>query len=302
MQPNGIGSLHLAFEQLKIKLASEGLFDEYHKKSIPKYPNSIGIITSSTGAAIRDIINVCSRRNPSVKLVLYPTLVQGADAPAELIKAVEYFNIEKNVDVLIIGRGGGSIEDLWAFNDEGLARAIYNSEIPVISGVGHEIDFTICDFVADIRAATPSAAAEIATTDIKVIYSMLESFEKKAYNAISSKINSSRELLKHLASCKMLNKPETMLEIPRIRLLSYTNNLKLSILDIQKSQRERFAEINAKLVALNPMAVLSRGYGAVYKENKIVKSVNDVAVGEKIMIKMSDGTINAIVSEGEEDG
>lgn len=301
MQPDGLGSLYLAYEQLKEKLNREGLFDEAHKMPIPKYPSKIGIITSPTGAAIRDIINVSKRRYPCVKLVLYPTLVQGPEAPYELTKAVEYFNIENNVDIIIIGRGGGSIEDLWAFNDENLARAIYNSKIPVISGVGHEIDFTICDFVADIRAATPSAAAEIATCDINEITNTLDSFESRAKKALIGTLEYYKDKLDRIKNSKLFLKPETMLDIPKIQFSVIVENLKTSMNEINLSNRERFADINAKLVSLNPMAVLARGYGAIYNDkNEIIKSSKSLEIGDDVKIILHDGSIKATIKERED--
>ena len=304
MQPDGVGSLYLALEQLKQKLQNEGLFDENNKKLIPKYPKKIGVITSPTGAAIRDIIKVSSRRNPFVNLVLYPTLVQGPEAPRELTKAIEYFNIVNSVDVIIIGRGGGSIEDLWAFNDENLARAIYKSRIPVISGVGHEIDFTICDFVSDVRAATPSAAAEIATPDIYEIKNNLDVINYRILNSFTSTLKNYREILSSYEKNKIFLRPASMLDIPKIRLTSMIEKLSNGMKSRQYCDKERFAEINAKLFSLNPMAVLSRGYGAVYKDDKtVVKSVDEVALGNEILIKMSDGSINAkVVSKERKNG
>lgn len=301
MQPDGIGSLYLAYEQLKEKLSKEGLFDEKYKKAIPRYPKRIGVITSPTGAAIRDIINVSKRRYPCVQLVVYPTLVQGPEAPYELTRAIEYFNLSNNVDTIIIGRGGGSIEDLWAFNDESLARAIFRSTIPVISGVGHEIDYTICDFVSDIRAATPSAAAEIATPDIKDINNLLNGFNYRFSNAFLSMLASYKDRLDNLAKSKVFLKPETMLDVPKIRFSAIAEKLESSIKSLYISKKTQFAEINGKLSALNPMSVISRGYGAVFKENgSVIKSINDVTEGEKISIKISDGRLNATINSREE--
>lgn len=298
MQPDGIGALYLAYEQLKNKLSNEGLFDDIYKKQIPKYPKRIGVITSPTGAAIRDIINVSTRRMPNIQILLYPTLVQGPEAPYELTRAVEYFNIENNVDVIIIGRGGGSIEDLWAFNDENLARAIFNSKIPIISGVGHEIDFTICDFVADIRASTPSAAAEIATTDIKETIKNLNDFEYRALNSLVGYVNFCRDKLENIKTNRIFKYPESLLDIPKMRFSASVELLKSAMNEINLLNREEFAKINAKLYALNPMAVLSRGYGVVYDENNdILKSINNVLVGNKITVRLCDGELKAIVTE-----
>jgi exodeoxyribonuclease VII large subunit len=298
MQPDGIGALYLAYEQLKNKLSNEGIFDDIYKKQIPKYPKRIGVITSPTGAAIRDIINVSTRRMPNIQILLYPTLVQGPEAPYELTRAVEYFNIENNVDVIIIGRGGGSIEDLWAFNDENLARAIFNSKIPIISGVGHEIDFTICDFVADIRASTPSAAAEIATTDIKETIKNLNDFEYRALNSLVGYVNFCRDKLENIKTNRIFKYPESLLDIPKMRFSASVELLKSTMNEINLLNREEFAKINAKLYALNPMAVLSRGYGVVYDENNdILKSINNVLVGNKIKVRLCDGELKAIVTE-----
>lgn len=301
MQPDGIGDLHLAFEQLKAKLDSEGLFDQSHKKDLPQYPRSIGIITSATGAAVRDIIKVASRRYPLAKLVLFPSLVQGNDAPPEIVRGIEYFNIVNNVDVIIVGRGGGSIEDLWAFNDESLARAIFKSEIPVISAVGHEIDFTICDFVADVRAATPSHAAELATPDISELLYRLNSFSERALDAITDNIGSYRALLDSIAGSRVFTKPLSMLDVPTLKLSGLTEKLASSATEAVSNKRERFIGVNSKLMALNPMAVLSRGYGAVFNEkNKVVKSINDINNNDKITVKLSDGDIFATVTERRE--
>lgn len=301
MQLDGIGSLYLAYEQLKEKLKNEGLFDTIHKKPIPKYPNKIGVITSPTGAAIRDIINVSTRRYPCVKLVLYPTLVQGPDAPRELTNAVEYFNIVNDVDVIIIGRGGGSIEDLWAFNNEDLARAIFKSNIPIISGVGHEIDFTICDFVADIRAATPSAAAELATADIKEIQNSLDSFEYRAKSALRGNVEYYREKLNNIKESRVFQKPESILDVPKMRFSAIVENLKSQMSNLHFKQREGFAKVNAKLFTLNPMSVLARGYGAVYdSNNEVVKSYKKISIDEEIKIKFYDGSVKAKVTDREE--
>ena len=298
MQPDGIGDLHLAYEQLKTKLSAEGLFDEAHKKGLPFFPNAIGIITSSTGAAVRDIIKVATRRYPLAKLILFPSLVQGSEAPAELVKGIEYFNIMNSVDVIIIGRGGGSIEDLWAFNDEGVARAVFKSSIPVISAVGHEIDYTICDFVADVRAATPSHAAELATPDISEIIYRLNSFQERALDAIKDNISSYRALLDSLSSSRVFTKPLTMLDVPNLRLANLTEKLTSTVTDSLGEKRKRFISVNSKLMALNPMAVLSRGYGAVFDEkSNVIKSIKDINENDKITVKLSDGDILATVTE-----
>ena len=298
MQPDGIGSLYLAYEQLKERLSKEGLFDDAHKKSIPRYAKRIGVITSPMGAAIRDIINVSKRRYPYVNLILYPTLVQGNEAASELTKAVEYFNIMKSVDVIIIGRGGGSIEDLWAFNDENLARAIYKSDIPVISGVGHEIDFTICDFVADVRAATPSAAAEIATPEINSVLNTLSSFDSRIKGSLLNKIEQYENKLNNFKGSRVFLHPDTILDAFKYRFSTNVENLKSSFKEVYLQKREQFSSLNSKLVALNPMAILARGYGVVFDEkDEIIKSVKDIKYDKKIKVKLQDGSFNAIVKE-----
>ena len=302
LQPDGIGDLHFAFEQLKERLDKEGLFSITHKKELPKYPNTIGVITSSTGAAIRDIVKVATRRYPTVKIILFPSLVQGNDAPKDLISGIEVFNILNNVDVIIIGRGGGSIEDLWAFNNEELARAIYNSKIPVISAVGHEIDYTICDFVADVRAATPSHAAELATPDINEILNKLNSFKENALDAIINNIEAYRARVYDLASSRVFVKPMSMLDVPNLKLASITDKLIATMKSSLSEYRERFAIINSKLVSLNPMAVLSRGYGAVFNgDGKVINSIDDVKINDEVTVKLYNGKFSATVCKKEKE-
>ncbi len=298
--PDGVGELHLAYEQLKAKLAGEGLFEEENKKPLPRFPKRIGIITSATGAAVRDIINVSTRRYPLAELVLFPALVQGEGSSSELIRALEYFNIEKCVDVIIIGRGGGSIEDLWSFNDEMLARTIFMSKIPVISAVGHETDFTICDFVADKRAPTPSAAAELATPDINELKSTLNSFAQRAINAFSNTINMYKDILSGIEDSKVFKKPLSMLDTPRMHLDALSDKISFSFEKNLYDKKNKFSNINGRLVALNPMAILSRGYGALFNSNnEIVNSIDKINIDDKIKINLSDGSINAVVMSKE---
>lgn len=298
MEPDGIGSLYIAYEQLKRKLEAMGLFDQSRKKPLPKIPAKIGIITSPTGAAIRDMINVTGRRFPYAKIILYPSLVQGPDAPRELIAGVEYFNRTRSADVIIIGRGGGSIEDLWAFNDEALAHTIARSEIPIISAVGHETDFTICDFVSDRRAPTPSAAAELAvpeTSELKIKFDNVVKFESRM---IMQRIASAREKLGYLSSIRQLTEPNRIIEDRRMTLLYMSER-------ISSAQKTRLSEaklalgrISAKLEALNPLSVISRGYSAIYGENgDLVRSVDDLEVGEMITLRTCDGTADAKITE-----
>ncbi len=298
MEPDGVGALYVAYEQLKRKLEAEGLFDHSRKRPLPKIPTRVGIITSATGAAIRDMINVCGRRFPYAKLVLFPTLVQGPDAPPQLIAGMKYFNSTKSVDVIIIGRGGGSIEDLWAFNDEGLARAVAASEIPVISAVGHETDFTICDFVADRRAPTPSAAAELAVPDTAELKRKILNIVTREADVIRSMLKIRRDRLDSLSKTRAMTDPMSPINDRRIvtdqlydRLLrAEENNLQM-----KKAEMAREA---GKLSALNPLSVISRGYSAVYKDDgSLVKNVDDVDVGDKIEFKTIGGQVACTVDE-----
>lgn len=300
MQPEGMGALHLAFEQLKSKLLKEGLFDEAHKRPIPKFPKRIGIITSPTGAAVRDIINIATRRYNLASLILFPSLVQGEEAAGQLISGIDYFNITESVDVIIIGRGGGSIEDLWAFNDEYLARAIYNSKIPVISAVGHEIDFTICDFVADLRAPTPSAAAELATPNLADIVAKIDGFKSRSILAISSLIEEYKTRLEYISSSKVFKSPISMLEIPKLRLSGAKKDLISTFTRAVMTKRNDFSQKVAKINALNPLSILSRGFATVTSdEGKTIKSINDIEKNSKISIRFLDGSAQATIDSKE---
>lgn len=300
MQPEGMGALHLAFEQLKSKLLKEGLFDEAHKRPIPKFPKRIGIITSPTGAAVRDIINIATRRYNLASLILFPSLVQGEEAAGQLISGIDYFNITESVDVIIIGRGGGSIEDLWAFNDEYLARAIYNSKIPVISAVGHEIDFTICDFVADLRAPTPSAAAELATPNLADIVAKIDGFKSRSILAISSLIEEYKTRLEYISSSKVFKSPISMLEIPKLRLSAAKKELISTFTRAVMTKRNDFSQKVAKINALNPLSILSRGFATVTSdEGKTIKSINDIEKNSKISIRFLDGSAQATIDSKE---
>ena len=299
MQPEGIGSLYLAFEQLKEKLSKEGLFNAEFKKQLPKFPKTIGIITSPTGAAVRDIIKVAKRRWPFSKLLLFPSAVQGASAPGELIRAVEYFNMENLADVIIIGRGGGSIEDLWGFNDEGLARAIFNSKIPIISAVGHEIDFTICDFVADLRVPTPSAAAEMAVPNELELRSSLNMTSGKLLALLSRLCENKRQKFEAQILRNAFSDFKSTIDNRRLA----ADSLMKDLMDVYSKnvldRKHSFIGISSKLEALNPMAVLTRGYSLVTAEDKAVKSVEDVNVNDKIKLTLKDGIINCRVIDKE---
>lgn len=293
--PDGVGALYLAYEQLKTKLSEEGLFDESFKKSIPRYPQKIGIITSETGAAIADITNIISRRYPICKTELYPALVQGVGAPLSLINGIRYF--DGNVDTIIIGRGGGSIEDLCAFNDENLARVIFSCKTPVISAVGHEIDFTICDFVSDLRAPTPSAAAELAVPDINDLKTVISNYEKLLTNRLCSITANNREKIKAFAENSFFKLPNVYINQKRSELKTCDNQLKAAFEKIINENGGKLSNIEAKLTALNPLAILSRGYGAVLStDRKIISSVNQAKTGDTIQIRLGDGTIKATVN------
>ncbi|MBE6605472.1 MAG: exodeoxyribonuclease VII large subunit [Ruminococcaceae bacterium] len=297
MEPDGIGSLYIQYEQLKKKLEAEGLFDISRKKRLPKIPSRVGIITSPTGAAVRDMINVTGRRFPFAKIILYPSLVQGEGAPAQLIRALEYFNLTNGADVIIIGRGGGSIEDLWAFNDEALARAVAASKIPVISAVGHETDFTICDFAADMRAPTPSAAAEIAVPDTTELKRKFTNVISRMELSLTKKLEASRRRLEGAAKSRVLSNPKYLVEDKRMMLLNTSGRLDNSFFISFEKKKQEFALKTARLEALNPMSVISRGYSAVFLgDGTLVKSVDQVKCGDTFAFKTADGEVDALVT------
>ena len=298
MQPDGVGALYIAFEQLKAKLSAEGLFDPERKRPLPKIPGRVGIITAPTGAAIRDMINVAGRRFPMAELILYPSLVQGPDAPAQLISGIRYFSEKKSVDVVIIGRGGGSIEDLWAFNDEGLARAVAASKVPVISAVGHETDFTICDFVADKRAPTPSAAAEIALPESGELKRKLNNITTHNLLLLDRNITAKRRELEALASRRALRDPSMITDEKRMLTVSLSDKLYSAARMTLDKNRIKFLSSAAKLDALNPLSILSRGYFAMFDEGGgVIKSVRDTKVGDLVSLRASDGEITAKVEK-----
>jgi exodeoxyribonuclease VII large subunit len=296
LEPDGIGALTLAYEQLKRKLEAEGLFRTDLKKPLPKIPSAVGIITSPTGAAVRDIINVCGRRFPFAKLVLFPSLVQGEGAEADLIRGIKYFNESRCVDVIIIGRGGGSIEDLWAFNSELLAREIFKCDIPVISAVGHETDFTICDFVADRRAPTPSAAAELAVPESGELKRKFGNVVSRMYTLTDARVKSNRQILKMLSERRALTQPSSYIDDKRMALMSLTKDLENAVNLKLISQKQKFARLSSVLEAVSPLKVISKGYSAVFKDGgKLVKSVDDLSEGDEVSFKLTDGSINAKV-------
>ena len=298
MQPDGVGALNLAYEQLKEKLQKEGLFSEHHKKPLPPYPEKVGVITSPTGAAVRDIINVLGRRFPYAEIVFCPVLVQGEGAHLQLTDAVNLFNSERAADVIIIGRGGGSIEDLWEFNDEGLARAVYNSEIPVISAVGHETDFTICDFVADMRAPTPSAAAELAVPDANELQYALSALKNRMFLNVSSGIADRRSRLEYLTSKGALKSPDEMLSNRSQRLDTAFSKMLSSYENRIGGKKVEFISAATALSKLDPMSVLMRGFAFVSDKNgKNVYSSQALAKGDKINVRFHDGSAACEVKE-----
>ena len=296
MLPDGQGDLYAAFEKLKAKLAGEGLFDEDRKKSIPKFPRTIGVVTSSSGAAVEDIINITTRRYPLAKLILYPVLVQGADAPADLIRAVRYFDAHPT-DVLIIGRGGGSMEDLWCFNDETLARAIAECRVPVISAVGHETDFTICDFVADLRAPTPSAAAELAVPDKRELSERVFTLRQKAVSALRARAELAKTRLARYAESAVIRYPERLLSPYTTALATVDERLRGAIGQRLNGAKHVLSLVAEKLNGLSPLAVLSRGYGAVSDAGgRTVTHAGDLAPGDRVRIRFADGSADAQIS------
>lgn len=298
---DGVGDLYAAFEQLKKKLEAQGLFDPAHKKPIPKYPGTIGIITSSAGAAVHDMLRILRKRYPLSKVRLLPVRVQGLEAPGEIAAAIGYANHYRLADLLIVGRGGGSIEDLWAFNDERVAYAIYHSEIPVISAVGHEPDVTISDYVADLRAATPSNAAELAVPDQDALRQNLDAMSNAMVSSLSRQVKAARQHLKVLSASQALRSPTGYLEQRSQSVELLKNRLVAAQNQNITRARQRFIAQISKLEAMSPLKVLTRGYSmAQTQRGEVVRSINQVELGERIRIRLSDGTISATVMNKEE--
>lgn len=295
MQPDGAGSLALQFEQIKRRLASEGLFDEDRKRPLPMMPNRIGVITSPSGAAVRDIINILGRRFPLSEMILYPSQVQGSEAPMQLMAGLEFFAVTKMVDVIIIGRGGGSAEDLWAFNNEELARMVAASPIPVISAVGHESDFTICDFVADRRAPTPSAAAELAVPEKGELLRQLRSCTERMGSLTEQRIAQEKRLLRQLAQSRVLRSPERLLDPFQMQLSEAETGLERTMTQYFAQLRNRIGADTEKLEALSPLSVLARGYAAVKRDDRAVLRAGSLDVGDEIEIHFTDGSVSAVV-------
>lgn len=299
--PDGVGDLHVAFEQLKAKLSAQGLFDEAHKKPIPKYPATIGIVTSPAGAAVHDMLRVLNKRFPLSKVLLLPSRVQGAEAPGEIVAAIRYANRYNLADVLIVGRGGGSIEDLWAFNDEQVAYAIYESRIPVISAVGHEPDVTISDYVADLRAATPSNAAELAVPDRQTLLQQLDNVADHMTVLLQRQLKTASAQLEALASSPALKSPTGYIDRREKDLQLLAGRLEAAHNRALESKQRRFVELTAKLDAMSPLKVLTRGYSMAQDEHgAVIKSAAQVASGDHITLTVTDGKIHATVMETKE--
>ena len=301
MSMDGIGDLYAAFEQLKAKLAAQGLFDPAHKKPIPKYPGTIGIITSSAGAAIHDMLRILRKRYPLTQVRLLPVRVQGIEAPGEIAAAIRYANYHRLADLLIVGRGGGSIEDLWAFNDERVAYAIYESEIPVISAVGHEPDVTISDFVADLRAATPSNAAELAVRDRQALEQNLDAMSAAMATALGRQLKAARQHLDILSKSAALQSPTGYLQQRQKSLALLQNRLVAAQNQCISRNNQRYIALTAKLDAMSPLKVLTRGYAmAQTGEGTVIRSVSQVRTGDQIDVSFSDGKLSATVTDVKE--
>ena len=298
LEPDGVGALYIAYEQLKAKLGAEGLFDEAKKKPLPRYPMRIGVITSPTGAAIRDIINILGRRFPIAEVVLYPSLVQGESAAPQLIEGLRYFNEKKNVNVIIIGRGGGSLEDLWAFNSEALVREVAASELPVIAAVGHELDFPLCDVAADRRAPTPSAAAELAVPERYELKRKLGNVTARLELLEGKKLELLRSTLERMKKSRALTDPRNFIDDKRMALGIAEDKLYNRITFLLERKKSALAGKTAKLDAMNPLSVLSRGYGAAFaSDGTVIRSAAQVEKGSDISLMLSDGTVRATVCD-----
>ncbi|GAB4365307.1 MAG: exodeoxyribonuclease VII large subunit [Calditrichia bacterium] len=289
IQPAGVGALQLAFEQLKKKLFAEGLFDEAHKKKIPQYPERIGVVTSPTGAAIRDIISVIHRRAPHVQLIIYPVRVQGEGAAEEIAQAIVDFNVYDQVDLLIVGRGGGSLEDLWPFNEEIVARSIYNSTIPIVSAVGHEVDFSISDFVADLRAPTPSAAAELVVRDREELRGILAYYREKLYNSTIQNIKKNWETVRSFRKSYAFRRPEDIVYQKMQRLDELGRKMQVAVFHRLKLSEEKIRNLQNQIKALSPTEVLKRGYSICYKDHVVVKDVKQIKTLDIVQVKLARG-------------
>lgn len=300
--PDGAGDLSVAFEQLKQKLFQEGLFDSARKKQLPVFPHRIGIVTSPAGAAVHDMLRILGKRYPLSRVILLPVRVQGAEAPGEIARAIDYANAHAIADVLIVGRGGGSVEDLWAFNDEGVSRAIHRSRIPVVSAVGHEPDVTISDFTADLRAATPSNAAELVAPDQSELRAALEGMRASMLASMRQRLTRSRQQLTGLSASPMLRNPMNYLQERRLRLDKLTGDFRRVGTRLLQARRQDLIRLSASLDAMSPLKVLARGYSMTADaDGRLISSVTEVSPGQSLTILVSDGRIRAAVerTEGE---
>ncbi|HTR80699.1 MAG TPA: exodeoxyribonuclease VII large subunit [Bacteroidota bacterium] len=295
LQPVGVGELQLAFDRLKQKLNAEGLFDEGHKRPLPAYPQRIGIVTSPTGAAIQDMINILRRRFPSVEVILAPVKVQGIGAAEEIAQAINDLNELGKIDVIIVGRGGGSLEDLWAFNEEIVVRAIYNSSTPVVSAVGHEIDFTISDFVADLRAPTPSAAAELVVKDRAEVIDILQNFSYTMQNLINGRVQSEIDRVNSLVGSYSFNRPLDIVCQRSQTVDNLEHRLRLNIVHFQENVRQRIESFLKRVQSVDPQLTLKRGYAMVYRGDAIVPKMSNLATNDRITIRFSDGDAESTV-------
>lgn len=297
MQPEGLGKLYLAYNQLKDKLEREGLFDNELKKPLPKYPKKIGIATSNTGAAVEDIKNITARRYPLAEVVIVPTIVQGEYAPADIVKSLKILDAMGDIDVIILGRGGGSAEDLWAFNDEAVARAVAQCKTPIVSAVGHETDTTICDFVADLRAPTPSAAAEIICPDIREMISDIEELKEQLNDQINYIVDNQFQRVYDLASSPVLENYEAVIDAYGDTVSVLTQRLVDSTLRGCEYKAHKFGVLAEKLNALSPLAVLARGYSVAQSGGEIVKSISQIKENDDITLVLQDGNVECTVRE-----
>jgi exodeoxyribonuclease VII large subunit len=301
MAMDGIGDLHAAFEQMKTKLAAQGLFDPAHKKPIPKYPGTIGIDTSGAGAALHDMLRILKKRYPLTRVVLLPVRVQGTEAPEEIAGAIDYANHFQLADLLIVGRGGGSIEDLWAFNDERVAHAIYRSHIPIISAVGHEPDVTISDYVADLRAATPSNGAELAVPDQDALRQSLDAMSSSMAASLNRQLIAARRQLNILSASPALRSPLGYLEQRKLQLDHISERIISAQMRTVDRKKQQFIGLTSKLDAMSPMKVLTRGYAMTQtSDGQVIRSVKQAAIGSKLVISLSDGRICATVDDVKE--
>ena len=293
----GIGNLYIEFNKLKEKLKNEGLFDSKYKKQIPKMPRSIGVVTSPTGAVIRDIINVTKRRFPKVDIKLYPVNVQGDKSAEDICSGIEFFNRTENVDTIIVGRGGGSLEELWSFNEEIVAREIFKSKIPIISAVGHETDFTICDFVSDMRAPTPSAAAEIATPDLSEIYYKLDNIKNRMNRSLNNQVILDNEKLNNTFDKINNHMKNYIIRDKVIQLDQIYDKINFRLEQNLETSKEKLSKKAALLHNLSPLATISRGYSIVEKKGHVINSIEEVNVNDEINITLKDGDLDCIINK-----